>query len=374
MAKGNKKSKDDLINVLEKKIKYLKWLISEINKLSYDDSFRVTQGNQLSVIIRDLAIDKGSSQTSLLTRLDIKKKLYFDAKIIPLSGPNNLVSESKLIKYILIQDKLYFFTNEPQKKISLIDFYYWLNEIVIDTKEPEDNLVTRREIILAVADMIAAHTDEHYEKKYDNICNFNALKFQAEYQGKFYNPINNPYSEILITIANELVEAYEFYIENKYSLVISKNLDERKCVLTKYNVNETNCGYRFQFWIDGNAPIAIWNRIHFDFKSKNIEGLFLSDVKGINFINKSRKTKTGMYYLNLNKDKRLDYYFNLTNNIFAVWVDSKENYELISGSQVGENNRLPEEMILLSEENYILRENISFKTKIDLFDSIGTPL
>jgi len=332
MAKGNKKTDDVLLESLIDKMSGLKQLVREITLLSCIDKMREFKSQVISVVLRDLLIDSGS-QTSLLSQLDMKRLMYFDVKFVPLSGPYNMATESKLTKYVLINRQLFFESTSFDGQHYYIDCVNWMNEIIIDTKDENNNFVSRREVILAVADTLGAHTDRFFEKKYDLICNFNALKFYAEFDGIKYNPTNNPYYEIIITIAQEIIEAYDFCRANRNYSVENRNLNPQiYSMRAQYFDTNNPTLYRFFVWMKGTNEGAVFlNRVHFDIHPATVVSSSMGDIKFVNFMDSTRKVKKNLLFFDFQNPVDLIPIVSEDKSVFTVIAKDSQKYTLLSG-------------------------------------------
>ena len=80
-------------------------------------------------------------------------------QILILYSEQQILSENQNFLSNKIENNSGCFVSENVKNPYMyISFSNWRNEIVIDNKDKDDNVVTREEIILAVANQDGAHT------------------------------------------------------------------------------------------------------------------------------------------------------------------------------------------------------------------------
>src|SRR5690606_40169828 len=102
-------------------------------------------------------------------QIDIKSLLYFNYRKHILSSENNLFPESSITTFEIKNSKIFFRPNFKIDNSVFLSFDNWLDEIVLDDKSEKDNLVSRREIIRAIADKEAVHVDPDYDAKFCKI-------------------------------------------------------------------------------------------------------------------------------------------------------------------------------------------------------------
>lgn len=368
MSKGRRKSELDLIQELISKIKGLHDLVDEVSHPSISEGSRKFKIQLIAVVLRDLLIDT-ANQESLFRLLDIKERMFFDVKFTPLSGPYNLVTESKLTKFLLVNGKLYFEPNDFDGQHYYIGFKEWMNEIVIDTKNQENSLVTRREIIMAVADTMGAHTDPHYEKKYDEICNFNGLKCYVEIDGEKYNPENNPYYEILISISKEVLNSYDSY--RKYRNDAIRYNDSSLsvyCMFANYQDSSNPSLFRFFVWLKGSNPGAVMNRVHFDLKSSNLKKHCLGQVRTLSFVDARNRLKHSIPYFDFSNPLQLIPVVSEDKSVYTVISMNDHKFSLLSGSCIRRNGKIDSSKLLDGENNFLLIEDLPFKSINEIYD------
>lgn len=367
---SNHKDYNELNKTFNEKCLFLAEQVKQIDLNAPGSILRNQYADGLSVLLRNLVVDRGKKQVSLVSQLKLNDKLIFRAKLTGLSGPNNLVSESKLVNYNLSNDQLMYITDNKTDNSNYIKFDVWLNEIVIDNKDKEDNLVTRRDVILVIADKEAAHTDSDYETVYYKICIQKKMNFKINLNGKFYTPENNLYKESLVTIAKEFLEAVEIYNINREAKLLIKKTNHVYLMMIN-QLHHKGFGYRFNLWLPGDVGqgAAIFNRIHFasiDYKCEYYLGTkMLCEYSNKGSIKKYSlldfQQLTVQVFTLFIKDK----------NIFIAWYSKDEKFLLMSGSQVGKMTKIDKEHLFENNVAVFLKTDLIFKSKKDLGYSLG---
>jgi len=360
-----RKDHNELENTFNEKCLFLTDQLKQIESHAPGSILRNQYADGLSVVLRNLLIDRGSKQISLLTQLKISENLLFRAKLTGLSGPNNLVSESKLVSYTLSNEQLMYVSNENIDDNNYILFDTWLNEIVIDNKDPEDNLVTRRDVILVIADKEAAHTDSDYEKIYYKICVQKKMNFRINHNGRDYTPNNNLYKESLITITKEFLDAVKIYnlnVESKLRVLITN----QTYLIMKNQLYHNGFGFRFNLWLPGDIGqgVAIFNRIHF--AGLNHKSDYFLGSKLI--YEYSHNGVTEKYSLLDFNQLLVQVYtqFIKEKNIFIAWYYQEGKILLMSGSQVGDSSEIDQKKIYKNNVADFLMSDLECKSKEDL--------
>lgn len=363
------KDSDYLFKVFEEKVLYLKYLLCEIDNSKVNDILRNQHIESISIYLRNILIDRGK-QISLISQIGIIDKMFFSMKLEPLSGLNNLISEAKLCGYhVSSEEAMYINKHEVSSKI-LIDYDTWLNEVVIDNKDDSDNLVTRNDIILVIADKEAAHTDPDYERIYDKIVNQKRMNFKIEVNGRSFVPLNNVYKESLVTIAKEFIDSFELFISLKNTHLI-RRYSNRIAILMSQPIRKNVNGYRYHFWIEGTAEkeASLMNRIHFAYLKISNISYYYGQVVNLIDSNGSQTSLNIMFFDYPQKLVKMD--FILEKNIFYAYYRTGDRYVLMGGSQLGIDTKLNESSFIRGKHSIILKHDLICKNIEELKLFIG---
>ena len=145
-------------------VSYIKELLNIALTKRFDDPLREEFSKSIAVKLRVLLID--GSNLSLATQLRINDKILFSplcAKFTDL--PGNLIPSYGLVGERYDGKNHYFFQNYAKNKNELrCTLSCWLDEIAFDRKQSAFHKVSRKDIILALADKEGgAHDDPSYE-------------------------------------------------------------------------------------------------------------------------------------------------------------------------------------------------------------------
>jgi hypothetical protein len=221
-----KKDKINLYQKLESIVAYIRSTLDSTLKLDCTNPLRTEFAITLATRLRVLLNDENKNK-SLLSLLNIKKEYRFQGVKCDLSYvmPANMVFTSVLTSTVVSDNLLFCKANDfAPNEILLYTFDAWWNEIVIDSKHPELSQITRRDIILTLADKEGgAHVDETYDKAYYQARNGGVSLFTNT--GEEIKISNDPYTESAIYIAQEFVNAYYIHLNLKpqtYSRINSR--------------------------------------------------------------------------------------------------------------------------------------------------------
>jgi len=353
----------------ENKIKYISVTLDELSKLNSIDSMRKQKTDAISVTLRNLLIDS-KRQTSLISSTGLESFFLFKQKSFILSGKNNTFPESSLTSFGIRGNNLFFDPKFESKSNVYINLDYWLNEIVLDDKTSTDNLVSRKEIILAIADKEAAHTDLEYETKYYKISSKNRMNVTLIVNNVLYKPANNIYYESLITIAFELVESFSMY---KTLLNISPqvmSINNEYFVLDEIALSDRKNGYRINRWISGHVISGASALNILIFESESITSLrYLGNLKVYRY--KSSTIDLSLMVIDFsNKINRL-VMINHKDPFCLVAIQIGKTPRLLSGSRVSVNSSLSLKYFLYPGKDWIVKENVDIHN--DIFKIIGIP-
>jgi hypothetical protein len=333
-------------------------------------NIKIQKCNSISVVLRDLLI-KTKKQTPLIMEIGFENYFYFKYKALILSGKNNLLPNSMLTGFKIDGNDLIFYPLLVTNNHVYLGYDQWLNEIVIDDKDIEYNLVSRREIILAIADKEAAHTDRDYDKKFYKIGMLNKLNIEYKINGVTKKAVNNIYYEAIITIANELVEAFNLFkkINNKIkSVFISKGY----YIAEKISLSDKLDGYRFNEWPSGEDKTGLSTLSTLNFESKHaVTDVSFGKLKLHLFRDASEKYE--IPFVDFNNYNNVGVVINNKNPFCLVGLEfNRKKIILISGSNVSSKSTLASGNYLFPNKSGIIKKNV--ECNIDnVFELIGIP-
>lgn len=350
------KSNEQLMQELNDKINYLEKNYKETLKMSINDPLRKQTCDTIAVIIRTLVIDT-KRQVSLLINLNIRNYFYFKYKGSVLTGKNNLHPESLLTGFSINDEQLFFYPLLDEDKNELyINFDDWINEIIIDDKTDSNNLVSRYEVITAIADKEGAHVDLKHDVKLHKIANVNKLNITYQINDLKVKASNNIYYETLITISKELIDSYHLYKELKELNKQIILLDE-KFISEEYVLSKNILGYRYNRWFAGKyvEGRGALNTIVFD-SNKLVTKVTIGTVK-IYWFSKGGISKT---------IKIIDFNNNLNgliiqnkNPFCMVAVEKiKKQYLILSGSTVSKDSTITNKDFEFPGKSLIIKNDI----------------
>lgn len=242
-----KKDQKELYTKLETIVKYIENTLDSALKLECANPLRAEYAITLATRLRVLLNDENKN-TSLLSLLKIKKLLLFQANKCDLMYiiPANMVFTSALTSTIITNDTLYCKVNEftPDENI-LYTFDAWWNEIIIDSKCEELSQISRRDVILTLADKEGgAHVDDKYDKAYYQALDGGIVCHTSN--GEEIRISNNVYAESALYIAQELINAYYIYIRLKPYTYSRANTKYKILQLTYYREIQKKDGITYQ--------------------------------------------------------------------------------------------------------------------------------
>ncbi len=364
-----KKTNYELLKELDNKMLYLEKLLKEVLEYDLSNEIRKQTCDSMAVFLRTLVIDRGK-QTSLITSSKTEGLFYFKSKGGVLWGKNNLAPESLLTGYRISNNELNFYPNLDSDDINLfIGFNEWLNEIILDDKTENDNLVSRYEIITAIADKEGAHVDLSHDKKLYKISHINKMNIVYEINGNKMKAKNNIYYESIIVIAKELLESYDLYKKIKD---MTKTIIQRPelFICQKQNLSAKLMGYRYNRWFSGNEKDGQGALNTIVFASDDIvTKVAIGKLK----IHKFTQNKKDIFinYIDFNKYQENGTIISSKNPPCLVAVEKvKKQYVLLSGSSVAETTILPLKCFKYPNQSLMIKENIKF-SKDELFENIG---
>ncbi len=216
MNESNKYKKDtsELRKQFIVSVSYIKELVKIALSKDFNDLLREEFAKSIAVKLRVLLIDRNN--LSLVTQLGINDKILFSplcAKFTDL--PGNLFHSYGLVGERYDGKSHYFFQNYTENKNELrCTLSCWLDEIAFDRKQSAIHKVSRKDIILTLADKEGgAHVDPSYEEEYYYIRYESGFEIVDDENKVISKANNNRFAEALLTIAQEFIEAADEYFE-----------------------------------------------------------------------------------------------------------------------------------------------------------------
>lgn len=260
-----KKETDTLCKKLRDSVAFLENTVRLALQLECTDPLRSEYAIAIATKLRVLLNDEGRN-TSLTNLLKIKDHLVFTAiKADPLANiPANMVFTSILTSINIKSNTAFYCVNKFSNVEDLLyTFDAWWNEIVIDSKYEQFSQISRRDVILTLADKEGgAHVDESYDIAHYQATQSTPIKC-IDSQGKEIAISNDVYTEAALYIAQEFINAYRIYTnlhpqtyersESKYKifqLIYYRQITNGKKTLFQKR-------YRFLRYTHGNPNNAI---------------------------------------------------------------------------------------------------------------------
>lgn len=208
-----KKGADILLKKLSDSIAFLENTVQQALRLECTNPLRSEYAIAIATKLRVLLNDEGRN-TSLTTMLGIKEHLVFTAiNSDPLANiPANMLFTSILTSININNNISVYCVNKFSNVEDLLyTFDAWWNEIVIDSKYEQFSQISRRDVILTLADKEGgAHVDETYDIAHYQATQSNQIKC-IDSQGNEIVFSNDVYTETALYIAQEVINAYRIY-------------------------------------------------------------------------------------------------------------------------------------------------------------------
>lgn len=201
----------ELNRKLESGLKFLENQVSEAMKLEPTDSMREEYALSIATRLRTLLYDYPSGKgKSLLTTLGLRDSMYF------ISGPEGLLDAVNMIftcKHLKVDtdgETCFCKAGEVRYSQYLYRFRNWWTEVVIDSKHRVLSHISRRDVVLVLADKEGgAHVDEEYDEAYRQVKQENGFVMR-DGNGNEVPIQNDIFVEELLYIAQEFLFSYRF--------------------------------------------------------------------------------------------------------------------------------------------------------------------
>lgn len=230
-----KKDIDTLRKKLDDSVVYIESTVKQALQLECTDSLRAEYAIAIATRLRVLLNDEGRND-SLTKMLGIKDHLVFPAisKDPLANAPANMMFTSLLTSFNIKNKDAFYKANEFSNAEDLLyTFDAWWHEIVIDSKHEKFSQISRRDVILTLADKEGgAHVDEIYDTSY-----YQARSNNMHFIDSLGNEIkfaNDVYTEAALYIAQEFINAYLIFIRLKPQTYTKTNTHFKIFQLTYY--------------------------------------------------------------------------------------------------------------------------------------------
>jgi len=220
MGDVRKKTKEQLKKELEQKIKGIERLLKLSLDCELESDERVEFSNSIATSLRAILFgDSNNDHKSLIHRVDLGKKLLFPIY-------DSMMCMNLLPTYNLLQFSIHDTDVKAEISDSLfktgdflgayVSFDSWLNEIVIDTKLPDVEPLSRLLVIKIISDTIGAHVDNNIEEHIFNMNKHKLLpvvvKDGVEIEKNTEIATKSIMCETILAIAKELVDSYGIFL------------------------------------------------------------------------------------------------------------------------------------------------------------------
>lgn len=196
---------------LESIVVYIEDHLKQAREFELTNPLRTEYAIDLAVKLRVLLNDENAN-ISLLRLLKIKDDFRFQALVEEnalINAPSNMCYSSLLTSLCITNGGLYCKSNEYQPTEDLLlTFDTWWNEIVIDSKSAQLSQISRRDIVLTLADKEGgAHVDSNYDEAYYQAVKTKGIVLITP-KGEERTIQNDTYAEAMLYIAKEFLNAY----------------------------------------------------------------------------------------------------------------------------------------------------------------------
>lgn len=220
IANIRKKTKEQLKKDLEQKVKGIKNLLKLALDCKLESDERVEYSNSIATSLRAILFgDPKNDNKSLIHRVDLDEKLLFP--IYDFMTCLNIVPAYNLLQFVVCNTDVKTKISDELFKTggfwgAYATFDSWLNEIVIDTKLPDVEPLSRLLIIKIISDTIGAHVDDNVE---EHIFNMNkhkllpvVIKNGIEIKKDTEIATKSIMCESVLAIAKEFLDFYEIFL------------------------------------------------------------------------------------------------------------------------------------------------------------------
>jgi hypothetical protein len=212
-----KKDRESLHKKLHSSVIYLEDVIKKALQLDCTNPLRAEYAITIATKLRVLLNDEGRN-VSLTQMLGIKEQLVFTAISADslANAPANMAFTSILTSFNIKNNEAFYCVNKFSNIEDLLyTFDAWWNEIVIDSKHEKFSQISRRDVILTLADKEGgAHVDEAYDVSYYQAINGSNICF-IDHLGNKIEILNDVYTEAALYIAQEFINAYFIFVRLK---------------------------------------------------------------------------------------------------------------------------------------------------------------
>lgn len=213
-----KKDNEELEHKLNLTIKFLERLVQEALASDCLDPMRESYAATIATQLRVLLNDEGRNN-SLLNQLGIKKSIFYVTRPTICLNVVNMLTTAPMVKFVANgDDGAYCVVDDFKPKVQAgysCSFVAWWNEIVIDSKHEKLSHISRRDVVLVLADKEGgAHVDDEYDEAYRQVKFEHGFFFQ-DGAGVRHSLKNDFFVESLFYIAQEFLYSYKRFKEIK---------------------------------------------------------------------------------------------------------------------------------------------------------------
>lgn len=211
-----KKESSELQRKLEQTIAFIDHLVQEALTLDCLNPMRETFATTIATQLRVLLNDEGRNN-SLLNQLGIKNSIFYVTKPTICLQVLNMLTTANMVSFVGnsadgVYCKVNDFKNPKQGGYSCC-FDAWWSEIIIDSKHEQLSHISRRDVILVLADKEGgAHVDGDFDEAYRQVKFENGFFYQDQ-NGQHHPLKNDFFVESLLYIAQEFLYSYGRFVK-----------------------------------------------------------------------------------------------------------------------------------------------------------------
>ncbi|MBO4701107.1 MAG: hypothetical protein J5625_00455 [Lachnospiraceae bacterium] len=252
-----KKNTKELTEKLYTGILFIQEQLNSLECYTKEDPMRKERASAVAAKLRVFLSDTNGNQ-ALLSQLGFKEDMLFPWEYYGGQDiASNLVFSSKLVGISVENNSYCCYPKMPKFNLQLFcTFSVWWNEIIIDSKGTDSVLVSRRDVILVLADKEGgAHEDPCYQREYYKINYENGFKY-LDSNGNEQVLKNNYYVESLFVIAYEFLAAMEIFI--KYIKGKTLKIEETQFNAIQISYKDLKGFYRRRYYTNPKKNL-IWS-------------------------------------------------------------------------------------------------------------------
>lgn len=327
-----KKDNEELEHKLDLTIKFIDRLVHEALALDCLDHTRESFATTIATQLRVLLNDEGRNN-SLLSQVGIKDSIFYITRPTLCLNVVNMLTTANMVKFVANSDNgAYCMVDDfkPKDKAGFsCSFEAWWNEIVIDSKHEKLSHITRRDVVLVLADKEGgAHVDREYDEAYRQVKFEHGFFFQ-DGTGVQHPLKNDFFVESLFYIAQEFLYSFKRYKEIKGQVEYVSCMN--KMLKMTYYREETGRKKSFseRWWFCGVNNRYDTLKYSFDYYQKAMYELFdlqivKAELNDGNFLHD--------YYIDLKSPRKQIVYLrpNVTGKCIQMVVKFSDGYQIMN--------------------------------------------